>query len=474
MRDARKQYSRIDWLLVGAYLFLLLFGWLNVFSSSVGDGFVWSLSSKYVMHLIWIGTALILACIILFVIPPRTYFGIAWQLFVLTVLSLIAVAVIGVEVNGSKSWFAIGPVRLQPAEFSKIATALVLAQVMGKYDFSFAKRNNVLTVFTILVLPMLAILAEKETGSMLVYLGFLVMFFREGMTPWLLILGLLSILFFILTLILSPAITIFIIIGVVAVLTALYVRKPYIPVLIGAAVILLLAFLPKLLAMEALSFTAKFSFVQWIAILTVPTALVVSIIAAWRYKKVLRNAMLGYLLGIGLVFSVQFIFDNVLQDHQRARIEVLLGIKDDPKGVGYNVHQSLIAIGSGGFSGKGFMGGTQTRFDFVPEQSTDFIFCTIGEEWGFLGTLTVLALYLFVIIRVIKSADKQNDRSFRVYGFCVAMCLLMHVIINICMTIGLMPVIGIPLPFLSYGGSSLWAFTILLFIYIRLDLERKL
>jgi len=182
---------------------------------------------------------------------------------------------------------------------------------------------------------------------------------------------------------------------------------------------------------------------------------------------------MGFLLGLILIFSVEFVFEHVLKEHQRARIEVLLGIREDPMGVGYNVHQSLVAIGSGGFAGKGFLGGTQTRFDFVPEQSTDFIFCTIGEEWGLLGTLFVLAVYLALILRLLASAEKNKDGFVRIYGWCVAMCLLMHVVINICMTIGLMPVIGIPLPLLSYGGSSLWAFTILLFIYLRLDMEEK-
>ena len=223
----------------------------------------------------------------------------------------------------------------------------------------------------------------------------------------------------------------------------------------------------------AFSFLTRFDPEIWLALLAGLTALVLAILYWVRRQRALRNLMLAFLVGLGRIFSVQMVFEKVLKEHQRARIEVLLGIKEDPMGVGYNVHQSLVAIGSGGIAGKGFLGGTQTRFNFVPEQSTDFIFCTIGEEWGFFGTLLVLIAYLTLILRLIGSAEKQKDSFARIYGWCVAMCLLMHVVINICMTIGLMPVIGIPLPLLSYGGSSLWAFTILLFIYLRLDMEKK-
>ncbi len=210
----------------------------------------------------------------------------------------------------------------------------------------------------------------------------------------------------------------------------------------------------------------------WLVFALAPLILAFLIKSLVKRQKVLRNAMLSMLLGICLVFSVDFVFDKVLKDYQRGRIEVLLGMKEDPMGDGYNVHQSMIAIGSGGFFGKGFLRGTQTRFDFVPEQTTDFIFCTIGEEWGFAGSLAILAVFLVLLIRLINSAEKQRDRFIRIYGYCVASILLMHILINVGMTIGLMPVIGIPLPFVSYGGSSLWGFTILLFIYVRLDLER--
>ena len=468
-------HKKIDWVIAGIWLLLVVFGWMNIYASSVSeDGFRFSLKEKYIMDLIWVSTALALAILILFVIPSQIYPSIALPFYVLMVLLLVAVAFVGVEVNGSKSWFALGPFRLQPAEFSKIATALLLAQVMSKYGFSFSKFRDAARVAVVLALPMLAILLEKETGSALVYLGYLLVCYREGMTGWILIVGLLAILFFILTLVFSPFVAELVLLALTGVTYGFYVRKPLTGGLITAAAVALLAFLPRLLQLESLSFLNRFDAAEWLALLSGTAALALALVFWFRRQKRLRNLMLGFLLGLLLIFSVEMVFTKVLKDHQRARIEVLLGIKEDPMGVGYNVHQSLVAIGSGGLTGKGFLGGTQTRFDFVPEQSTDFIFCTIGEEWGLIGTLAVLAAYLTLILRLIASAEKQKDHFARIYGWCVASCLLMHVVINICMTIGLMPVIGIPLPMLSYGGSSLWAFTILLFIYLRLDLDQKL
>ena len=467
-------YKKIDWVIAGIWLLLVVFGWMNIYASSVSeDGFTFSLKEKYIMDLIWVATAMILGILILFVIPSSLFPPIALPFYGLMVLLLIAVAFVGVEVNGSKSWFALGPFRLQPAEFSKIATALLLAQVMSKYGFSFGKFRDALRVAVVLALPMLAILLEKETGSALVYLGYLLVCYREGMTGWLLVIGLLAILFFIVTLVYSPFVAVLVLLGLAGVAYSSQLRKPLQGILITALGITLLAFLPRLLQLEALSFLNRFDPAEWLALLSGTAALALALFYWFRRQKRLRNLMLGVLLGLLMIFSVEMVFTKVLKDHQRARIEVLLGIKEDPMGVGYNVHQSLVAIGSGGLTGKGFLGGTQTRFNFVPEQSTDFIFCTIGEEWGLIGTLAVLGAYLALILRLISSAEKQKDHFARIYGWCVASCLLMHVVINICMTIGLMPVIGIPLPMLSYGGSSLWAFTILLFIYLRLDLDQK-
>ena len=467
-------YKKLDWVAVALYLVLIVFGWMNIFSSSVKEtGFLFQLSEKYVMDLIWMGSAIVLAILILFVIPSKVYPAVSWPFYGLMVLLLVAVAFVGVEVNGSKSWFAIGPFRLQPAEFSKISTSILLAFLMSKYEFRFSNAKDFIRILVVLAIPILAILLEKETGSALVYLGFLIVCYREGMTGWILVAGLLAILFFILTLVLSPFAAILVLAGLTGVAAGIYQQRAITGAAATVVVITLLAFLPRLMRLESLAFLTRFEPEVWAALLTGVTALVVAVLSWLHRQTTLRNLMLGFLLGLILIFSVEFVFEHVLKEHQRARIEVLLGIREDPMGVGYNVHQSLVAIGSGGFAGKGFLGGTQTRFDFVPEQSTDFIFCTIGEEWGLLGTFFVLALYLSLILRLIGSAEKQKDAFVRIYGWCVAVCLLMHVVINICMTIGLMPVIGIPLPLLSYGGSSLWAFTILLFIYLRLDMEGK-
>ena len=474
MAKAKISYRKLDWVLIAVYLVLVIFGWMNIYSSSCSDEEqAFSLTAKYGMHLIWIAASLGVAFLIIKVIPTRIYAPVAWPFYLVICFLLVAVAFVGTEVNGSKSWFSLGPIRFQPAEFSKISTSLVLAFVMGKHDFSFKKRLNFLGVMAIILLPILFILLEKETGSALVYLGFLLVFYREGMTGWIIGLGLIAIFLFIMTLVLSPFTTILILIGILAVIFAFYNRRPLITLLGSGALIAALSQLPRLLSVEAFRpVTDRFPPEMWLAFLLVPAALVMAVIWLVKRKRVLRNLMLGLVCGVMMIFSVDFIFEKILQDHQRARIEVLLGIREDPSGVGYNVHQSLVAIGSGGLLGKGFHCGTQTRFDFVPEQSTDFIFCTVGEEWGFVGALAVLGLYLTLILRLMGSAEKQKDKFTRIYGYCVACCILMHVVINICMTIGLMPVIGIPLPMLSYGGSSLLAFTILLFIYIRLDLNR--
>lgn len=459
-------YRKLDWIAIALYLILVIFGWMNIYSSSHQDGVsVFSLSTKYGMHLIWISTAFLLAAFILFSIPSKIYTAIALPLYILFALLLIAVAFVGVEINGSRSWFALGPFRLQPAEFSKLSTSLLLASLLGHYDFSFTKPKCVARAAAVILLPILFILMEKETGSALVYMGFLLVYFREGMNGWILIFGLMSIILFIVTLVGSPTVAVTVLAGIIFILAILYSRNRWLWAAIGTVTVTALAFISKIPSPEILDTGIT---------LTIPVALAASLILAFKKKKIGRNLLWGYVCGVCFVMSVQFIYSKVLQDHQRARIEVLLGIRDDPRGVGYNVHQSLIAIGSGGLVGKGYMNGTQTHYDFVPEQSTDFIFCTVGEEWGFAGSVAVLAIYLALILHLMKSAEKQVDRFTRIYGYCTASCLLMHVIINVGMTIGLMPVIGIPLPFLSYGGSSLWAFTLLLFIYIKLDYDHKI
>lgn len=513
----RSIYRKLDWTIITCYIVLVLFGWINIYSSLYQEGAsIFDFSMEYGKQIIWIGSSVVLALLILFALPPKIYIGFAWWLYALMAVLLVAVIFIGANIKGSHSWLQIGSMRVQPAEFSKITTSLALAHLMSsKFDFSFKNKSDALKAFLVLLLPMITIILERETGTALVYLGYLLMFYREGMSGWILIFGLSVIGIFIMTLIFSPYLSILIVVGLVTVLASLVARKKWVVAVI-VSIIVLLGFIPSLISGTASAekptteivsveidaedsveestsitdfeqvssksenpragalkiFFSKFPVEIWLVFLLAPFILGFLIHSLVKRQTILRNAMISMILGICLVFSVDFVFDKVLKDYQRGRIEVLLGMKEDPMGDGYNVHQSMIAIGSGGFFGKGFLRGTQTRFDFVPEQTTDFIFCTIGEEWGFAGSLAVLAVFLVLLIRLINSAEKQRDRFIRIYGYCVASILLMHILINVGMTIGLMPVIGIPLPFVSYGGSSLWGFTILLFIYVRLDLER--
>ena len=316
------------------------------------------------------------------------------------------------------------------------------------------------------------------------------MLYREGLSGWLIFIIGMAILLFILTLTASPFVAILVLVGVTSLCASLYAGKLKLWLMICVPMIILMAFVPmimdtvalKVLGEETIAAAAESGTTPfllkikplYILLGTIGTAIPVTAYFAFREGHTFTHlSILSMIGGIILVFSADFIFNNVLQDHQRKRIEVLLGMKEDPAGVGYNVNQSMIAIGSGGFSGKGFLNGTQTTYGFVPEQSTDFIFCTVGEEWGFLGSAAVILLYVFLISRIISNAEKSREAFTRIYGYCVACCIFMHLFINIGMTIGIMPVIGIPLPFVSYGGSSLWAFTVLLFIFIALDRNEK-
>jgi rod shape determining protein RodA len=412
--------SSVDWTLVAIYLVLVLIGWLNVYASihtpDMGSPLAFSLRSG--KQFVWILTAFALALVILFVVNPRLWEVLATPGYLIVVVLLVAVIFLGSAHKGSHSWFSIGPISFQPAEISKITTSLLLAMLMSRQNFSLGRWKDFWLVAAVLGLPMLIILAENETGSALVYTGMLFVLYREGLPGVILVLLGLAVVLFILTLKTSVWVSLAVL-GVIGLLYLWYLLRETRP----------------------LSRERRFS---------------------------LRMLLLAVVVFAGLVFSTDFVFHKVLQDHQRLRIEVLLGMKDDPHGVGYNVRQSMIAIGSGGFAGKGFTNGTQNTGGFVPEQSTDFIFCTIGEEWGFLGCLVVLALYGFLITRILRDAERSREGFTRIYGYCVAACLFMHLFINVGMTIGIMPVIGIPLPFLSYGGSSLWAFTVMLFIFIAL------
>lgn len=416
----------VDWRLVGIYIALVFIGWINIYASvhSSEPSSIFDLSCRSGKQFIWMITAFIIAAVILFALNPHYWEVSALPLYLVVTALLVLVIFVSKDVKGSHSWFELGPVKFQPAELSKISTSLLLATVLSKMNRPLNRFVDVLRIAPIILLPMLIIVAESETGSALVYVGFIFVLYREGLSGWYLTLIGAAIVVFILTL----------------------VSNWWIPIIVCTSV--------------------AAAFLIWTFI---------------HYRKRsktgrrvwIRNIILSYIGAIALVFATDFLFHNVLQDHQRSRIEVLLGLKDDPSGVGYNVRQSMIAIGSGGLTGKGFLGGTQTAYGFVPEQSTDFIFCTVGEEWGFVGCLLVVVLYCLLIGWIIQDADKSRESFTRIYGYCLASCLFMHLFINIGMTIGLMPVIGIPLPLLSYGGSSLWTFTAMLFIFIALNRQEN-
>ena len=467
------RFGKIDIPLVVCYLMLVFIGWINIYAAvySQEHSSIFDMSQRYGMQFIWIITALILAVAILFVINPKVYSVLSPPIYLGVCLLLVAVIFLGKEVNGSNSWFQIGPVSFQPAEVSKISTSLFLAYIMSKYNFRLGNMRDALSVALTILVPMAIIVMEKETGSALVYCGFIFLLYREGLSGWVLVFGILSIVLVVVTLAVSSLAAIIILFVLAGTINGIYTRKlmQHLVVLVPAAI--LLGFLPAI-AEKWIPSLAGFKF-EYIALgTTTALALAAPVIYKGKRGRHLKYLLAGFFCSIALIFSVEFIFNNILQPHQRSRIENLLGITEDLMGAGYNVHQSKIAIGSGGFTGKGFLNGTQTKFDFVPEQSTDFIFCTIGEEWGFMGSVLVVGIYLLLISRLIILSERQKDRFARIYGYCVACCFFMHFFINIGMTMGLVPVIGIPLPLLSYGGSSLWSFTTLLFIFIKLDMER--
>ena len=494
----------IDWKLVICYLLLIIIGWMNIYasvqSSEPSSIFDWSCRSG--KQFVWILTSFGLAGFILFVLNPRVYEGLSLPIYLGTLALLVAVIFLGIEVKGSRAWFAFGPVRFQPAEISKISTSLMLATVMSQLGYRIGRLKDFIITALLILVPMGIIVLQSETGSALVYVGFIFMLYREGLSGWFIFIIGMAILLFILTLTASPFVAILVMAGVGSLCICLYSGRIKWWSIVGVPVIVLMAFIPTILdraiqshdenavaemvvtdeAPEDIEVTedADVPFIARVKplhILLIVLGLLLPAAAYFAFREMntfSQLALVAMVGGIMLVFSADFIFNSVLQDHQRKRIEVLLGMKEDPSGVGYNVNQSKIAIGSGGLFGKGYLNGTQTTFGFVPEQSTDFIFCTIGEEWGFFGCTFVILLYVFLIMRIIKNAERSREAFTRIYGYCVACCIFMHLFINIGMTIGLMPVIGIPLPLVSYGGSSLWAFTILIFIFIALDRnERK-
>lgn len=480
-RGNRSLSQTLDWHIIICYLLLIMIGWVNIYasvqSSDPSSIFDWGCRSG--KQFIWFLTSVGLASVILFLINPRAYEGLSFIGYTVMLVLLVSVIFLGIEVKGSRSWFEFGPVRFQPAELSKITTSLLLATYMSQLGYKITRFKDFIITALIIAVPMLIIVAQSETGSALVYVGFIFMLYREGLSGWLIMFAFLAVILFITTLTSTAYNAIVLLYIITTVCDALYTGRFKKWLIFRLPLTVFFCTLPLIVReLQGIDFMADV--VSQIKPLYIVLGIILATIPFVTYRAFRdgRNfthlATVSMVAGTLLVFSVDFIFNNILQDHQRKRIEVLLGLKEDPTGVGYNVNQSMIAIGSGGAFGKGYLNGTQTAFGFVPEQSTDFIFCTIGEEWGFVGSTLLLLLYGYLIFRIIKDAERSREAFTRIYGYCVACCIFMHLFINIGMTVGLMPVIGIPLPLVSYGGSSLWSFTILIFIFVALDRnERK-
>ncbi|MDR0347885.1 MAG: rod shape-determining protein RodA [Tannerella sp.] len=471
-------WQTADWLTIGLYILMIVAGWFSIcgasFEYDAGDLF--DPSARPGQQLIWIGSALILVFIIL-MLDKDFFETFSYPIYSAVLLLLIAAIFFAPDIKGSRSWLVLGPVRFQPAEFAKFATALALARLMSGYYFNFFSFRHIMQVVLLIAAPMLCILLQKETGSALVFLAFGLMLYREGMSVFILLASICAVTFFIIIMKFNNEITgitpvgeliVSSIVLVISALLVLFLRKDRrtVHIMIYLTVLsLLVAFVVSLYV------PVNFAIVM-VGLIAVISCMLIFLSLknlVWHYALVAIFAVFS----IAFMFSADYVFEDVLEPHQQVRIKVALGMEDDPGGAGYNVNQSKIAIGSGGLFGKGFLNGTQTKLKYVPEQDTDFIFCTVGEEFGFAGSVTVLLLFAVLIIRLIFLAERQDTAYGRVYGYTVASVFLFHVLINVGMVIGLTPVIGIPLPFFSYGGSSLWGFTVLLFILLRLDAGRK-
>ncbi len=469
MRRSNNILASTDWISVGLYLMLVLLGWVNIYAAVYNEEHqsIFDLSQRYGKQLVWILAGLLLA-VIVFLIDSKFYSFFAYILYGISIVLLIAVMIVGKEIHGARSWFQFGSLHLQPSEFAKIAACLALARYLSSYNLKIKSFKTSIWILSIIFLPSLLIAIQPDMGSALVYIALILVAYREGFSELILMVGIILAVLFFLALLINQFLILVILTGL-ALLAFWILSRSLKKTLAGGLLILIPSVLLFLLVERKILNLNRYYIILLSMALAVPVFLVYS------YRKRLRYVSLILLFLAGsaaFTFSVDYVFNNVLKEHQQHRVNILLGIESDPLGIGYNVAQSKIAIGSGGLTGKGFLQGTQTKFDFVPEQSTDFIFCTVGEEWGFLGTSIVLLLFILLLTRLILLAERQRSDFSRIYGYGVVAILFFHFAVNIGMTIGLLPVIGIPLPFFSYGGSSLWAFTILLFIFLRLDASR--
>jgi len=463
-------FAGIDRIAILLYVSIVLIGCLSIFSASYDDTAAdpFSFSHFYMKQLMWIGLAWGVGLIVL-LLDERFYHMFAYPAYFLGICLLLGTLFFGSTVNGAKAWFKFGSIAVQPVEFAKIATALAVARIMSNYSFSIGRIGDLLKVGSIICLPLLIIILQNDTGSGVVLGSFLFVLYREGLNKWLCIPLLLIAALFITSFLLSP-LTLLVLLILVCVLSETMMsgrwrsRIVYLAALALSSALLFAA--ATLLAPGAL---------QFYHCLLTTTLVSLVVVAVYAYRRNLTNilvTMVLFVCSLAFLASTDYLFQK-LQPHQQKRIHSFLGIINEPTGADYNVNQSKIAIGSGGFAGKGLLQGTQIKYGFVPENHTDFIFCTVGEEWGFLGSAVVLSLLCLLIFRLMRMGERQEEPFGRIYCYCVAAILLFHVLVNVGMTIGLMPVMGIPLPFMSYGGSSLIAFTMLLFIAIRLDASTR-
>ena len=407
--------GKIDWPLMLMYLALVIIGVSTIYAAAYNESHpsIFDISQHYGKQALFLGVGMFMGLIIM-LIDAKFFNTFAYVIYGLSILTLLYVLVAGSTIAGSRSWIQLGGFSFQPSEFAKFGTALAVAHYLGGINSDFSKLKTQIIAYAMVLFPMSLVLLQGDAGSALVFLVFILVFYREGMSGNILLIGLGAVILFLLT---------------------LWISKWY--VMIGLTVL----------------FIILMFFIE-------------------RSKKNIWKIIAVFAVSVMFIFSVDFFFYKVLKQHQRTRINIILGIEKDTRGVGYNLHQSKIAIGSGGFSGKGYMQGTMTKYNFVPEQHTDFIFCTIGEEFGFLGSLVLLSLYLALLIRIIILAERQRSPFSRIYGYAIASIIFFHLMVNIGMTIGLMPVIGIPLPFLSYGGSSLLMFSLMFFVFLKQDANR--
>lgn len=473
-------WKSLDWATIVVYLLLVTFGWFSICGASYdySEHDLLDFSTRAGKQFVWIICSFGLGCVLL-MLDDLFYDTFAYLIYALLLVLLVVTIFIAPDTKGSRSWLILGPVSLQPAEFAKFATALALAKCMNVYGFVLKTWKNALTVGCLILIPMLLIIMQRETGSALVYLAFFLVLYREGMPGVVLFAGVCAVLYFVLgiryaetTLPDTPTplgqfLVLTLILLFAAGMTWVYTRRTGVAKLIAGGTLGVLV-----LSLAIAEFIIPFNLVWVLWGLCILTIGYLGYLALQSRRGHYLLVAIFALCSIGFLYSSEHVFNSVLEAHQQIRIKVLLGLEEDPSGAGYNVNQSKIAIGSGGVTGKGFLNGTQTKLKYVPEQDTDFIFCTVGEEEGFLGSATVLLLFLILILRLITLAERQPTTFGRVYGYSVLSIFLFHIFINIGMVLGLTPVIGIPLPFFSYGGSSLWGFTILLFIFLRIDAGR--